>query len=438
MDRPDDEFETLEERLLAFQEDLAPTREFTARMRNRLLRHDVLLREGAQAGGVGVRQFWSVFTTRAYAVMTAFVFVIFTGGLSTFAYTSDGVTHGNVLYPVKRGLERIESVLVAGSTEGQAEFQVKMLGRRLAESRSLVLSGVVDPSTTQEVSLVVDSGIEAIAAIAQDEYRNQLLDQVATMLKDEEQKMYETAGVAVPVAAVAPAAVTSPVIVAPAAVVASPVGVSSSPVTTLPVIISPAAVASPALDLGKVSSEFVRSRERIRVLKEKMNEGENPSKKEETVEKKKENDDKKRGGKDNEKEQKKDEEKKIDPPPPAPVNSSFVTPIAPVLIPQVEVSPAPSVTPSVATPPATASPLIQNIDPVLPIQNTQPLVQQEVPPPQPPQENVPTSLVAPSQLLDALEKTSQHLKQMEEKVKEVKEKEKEKREQGEKKGKGGD
>lgn len=437
MDRPDDEFEKLETRLLAFQKDLAPTHEFVVRMRSRLVRHDVLLREGARADRSRGQRFWSILSTRAYAVMTAFTFVIFTGGLSTFAYTSDGVTHGNVLYSVKRGLERIESALAVDSPEANAEFQVKMLGRRLAESRSLVLSGIADPSTTSEVSLVVDSGIEAIAAVTQDEYRNQLLDQVATMLKNEEQKMYETAGVTAPVAPVAivaPAVVATPVTPSPAAIVSPSVG----------------AIASPASDIGKVSSEFIRSRERIRLLKEKMGEGgvlDKKVEKEDDNKKRENKNEEKKSGKNDDKEQKKNEVKKVDSPAPtpapSPVTSSSAIPVVPLPIAQVEVIPAPPIPPPVATSPSLSNPSAQNVQPnqpILPIQTPPPPVQQDVPAVQSPQENVPTSLGAPSELLKALEKTSQHFKQMEEKVREVKEreKEKEKHEQGEKKGKGDD
>ncbi len=190
----DDEFEQFEKTLTSFQKELSPTPEFKVRMSKRLARHDVLLREAKHENARG---FWFFLGTRSYAAATAFVFVLFTGGVSTFAYTNDTVTNGNPLYPVKRGLEKIEETF-SGSPESHAEFQVKMLGRRLAESRNLTLNGIVDESTSNEVSTVVDNGIQAIAAVEKSDYRDQLLDRVTTMLKDEEKRIYATAGVPYP------------------------------------------------------------------------------------------------------------------------------------------------------------------------------------------------------------------------------------------------
>ncbi|MCX6734127.1 MAG: DUF5667 domain-containing protein [Candidatus Peregrinibacteria bacterium] len=208
----DDELEQFEKNLTSFQKELSPTPDFTARMAKRLQRQDVLLREARHAGGS--RGFWFFLGTRTYAAITAFVFVLFTGGVSTFAYTNDNVTNGNPLYPVKRGLEKIEETF-ASSPESHAEFQVKMLGRRLAESRNLTLNGIVDESTSQEVSTVVDNGIQAISAIEKSDYRDQLLDRVTTMLKDEEKRIYTTAGVPYPAEPVVetPTVSTAPVVV---------------------------------------------------------------------------------------------------------------------------------------------------------------------------------------------------------------------------------
>ncbi len=209
----DDEFEQFEKKLTSFQKEFAPTAEFAARMKKRLQRHGVLMSEAAHEAGT--RGFWMFLGTRTYATVTAFVFVLFTGGLSTFAYTNNTITNGNPLYPVKRGLEKIEQTFAGNTPEAHAEFQVKMLGRRLAESRNLTLAGVIDDSTTQEVSTVVDNGIQAIAAIEKNNYRDQLLDRVTTMLKNEERNIYETAGVPYPVETIAPAAVSAPAVSVP-------------------------------------------------------------------------------------------------------------------------------------------------------------------------------------------------------------------------------
>ena len=193
------ELEAMEKLLADVQSQIGPSAEFTARMQKRLERHHALMQERGQMEQVGTkRTAFSFLSTHVYSVLTAFAFVLFTGGLSTFAYTSDSVTNGNALYPIKRGLESIEKTF-AGTPGAQAEYQMKLLSRRLAESRFLTLQGVVDEPTNQEVTLVVNDGIEAIQAVSEVDYRDQLLDRITTLLKDEEARIYSTAGIPAPV-----------------------------------------------------------------------------------------------------------------------------------------------------------------------------------------------------------------------------------------------
>lgn len=194
------ELEAMERLLTGLQPSISPSREFTARMQKRLERHYALIQEGGHLDSSVQpvkRGFFSFIGTHAYSVVTAFMFVIFTGGLSTFAYTSQTVTNGSPLYPIKRGLETIESAF-ASTPETRAEYQIKLLSRRLAESRFLTVQGVVDEPTNQEVSLAVDGGIQAIQAVSQIDYRDQLLDRITMVLRDEEKRFYSDAGVPMP------------------------------------------------------------------------------------------------------------------------------------------------------------------------------------------------------------------------------------------------
>lgn len=194
------ELAAMEHLLAGVQSQLGPSADFTARMQKRLERHYALMQERGDLQEVGIptkRGFFSFFGTHAYSVLTAFTFVLFTGGLSTFAYTSDSITNGTALYPIKRGLESIERTF-AGTPEAQAEYHMKLLSRRLAESRFLTLRGVVDEPTNEEVSLVVNDGIQAIQAVQQVDYRDQLLDRITALLRDEEQRIYDTAGIPLP------------------------------------------------------------------------------------------------------------------------------------------------------------------------------------------------------------------------------------------------
>lgn len=257
----DDEFEQFEKKLTSFQKEFAPTAEFTARMKKRLQRHGVLMSEAAHEHAS--RGFWMFLGTRTYATVTAFIFVLFTGGLSTFAYTNNGITNGNPLYPVKRGLEKIEQTFAGNTPEAHAEFQVKMLGRRLAESRNLTLAGVVDDSTTQEVSKVVDTGIQAIASIEKSDYRDQLLDRVTTMLKNEERNIYATAGVPYPAETIAPAAVSTPAVNVP--VVDRPTVIPQRPAP-----IAPSVTAAPVQSDESTDAKIPSEPERVRAENENI------------------------------------------------------------------------------------------------------------------------------------------------------------------------
>ena len=225
-DQPQDltpqELERLEQALSGLQKDLSPTLEFTERMTKRLERHAVIMQELASASPDRPRaSFFSFFGSRVYSTLTAFAFVLFTGSFTTFAYTSESVTNDSLLYPIKRGLERIEQTFATSSPESSAEFHVKMLRRRLAESRVLTMRGLVDARTSLDVTSSVNDGIAAIANVSETGYRNQLIDRMTVLLKEEEQKIYDRVGVTLPSeapreAAVSGTAASEAAVVAPA------------------------------------------------------------------------------------------------------------------------------------------------------------------------------------------------------------------------------
>ncbi len=191
--------EQMEQLLTGLQKDLSPSAEFSERMKKRLERHYVLMQERDLVGAetTGRRGFFSFLASHVYSTVTAFAFVIFTGGLSTFAYTSEGVTNGSPLYPIKRGLESIEQAFISSNPESTAEYHVKMLSRRLAESRVLTLQGRVDEPTNEAVIIFANSGLDAIQLVDQNEYRDQLFNRITALLQEEERKMYSTSGLSV-------------------------------------------------------------------------------------------------------------------------------------------------------------------------------------------------------------------------------------------------
>lgn len=203
-------------------------------MRRRLARHHALLLSDPSRQPVsGLRRVFSFFSTRVYATVSAFGIVLLTGGVSTFAYTSDSVTHGTPLYPIKRGIEAVEQAIHI-SQVSQASYRVKILDRRLQESRYLTSQGVADEATNDDVSIAVSNGLQVVQTLPDDNNRNNLLDRMTQLLKRQEAALYEIAGVAPPVS-VFETAVPVPVDTA-SGVAASGVAISDVPPITTSVV----------------------------------------------------------------------------------------------------------------------------------------------------------------------------------------------------------
>jgi len=64
--------------------------------------------------------------------------LVFSGGTSVYAYNSSQITRASALYPVKRGLEKIESRF-ATTPAAQVKFHNKLAGRRILEAQFLSL-----------------------------------------------------------------------------------------------------------------------------------------------------------------------------------------------------------------------------------------------------------------------------------------------------------
>lgn len=116
----------LKRQLKKLQASSAPTDEFRGTLRAQLLAEHANLYP--QARGFA----WS----RAFAVPVALCVVVMTMGTGTYAYASPAVTDGDVLYPVKQGIEEVEAQFYR-SPEAAARFEARMLERRLAEAEYL-------------------------------------------------------------------------------------------------------------------------------------------------------------------------------------------------------------------------------------------------------------------------------------------------------------
>lgn len=251
--------EQLEYMLRRLGEASGPDVAFIKRMDQRLRRHYVMLSEidavatpGTTTAASAMRGgFWHFIRGRVYTTITALFFVVATGAVSTFAYTSDSVTNGTALYPIKRGIERVQQVFVS-NPEQQATYHLQMLQRRLAESRVLTLDGVVDDATNMEVALTMDHGIAAIRVLPSIDRRDVLLRRVSDLIDEQEREVFARVGATVPVSApvIAPASVVAPVSSMPASTSTStPTSTSTSASVSVPPIV----VSTPAVTLPRAT-----------------------------------------------------------------------------------------------------------------------------------------------------------------------------------------
>lgn len=79
----------------------------------------------------------AVLVFRRVAIGVVSILPVLFFGTSAYAYSSNDVTEGTVLYPVKRSIERVEMRFVS-SEEGRAAFHAKMYERRINEIEKLL------------------------------------------------------------------------------------------------------------------------------------------------------------------------------------------------------------------------------------------------------------------------------------------------------------
>lgn len=73
---------------------------------------------------------------RMVAVPVVAVCIVVTMGMGTYAYASPNVADGDLLFPVKRGLENLEAKFHP-SAEAKAEFEKRLIHRRVREGQVL-------------------------------------------------------------------------------------------------------------------------------------------------------------------------------------------------------------------------------------------------------------------------------------------------------------
>lgn len=100
--------------------------------------------------------FFATASLRPVIATVVILVLVFSGTASVYAYNSDQVTRASILYPVKRGLEQIESRF-ATTPAAQVQFHNKLAGRRIAEAQflsdtSAASSSGITASSTDETA----------------------------------------------------------------------------------------------------------------------------------------------------------------------------------------------------------------------------------------------------------------------------------------------
>ena len=121
---------------------------------------------------------------RFVAAVAVALVLTFAGG--TISYAAEGALPGDVLYPVKVGVNEPLRGALARTPEGKALFEVEKVSRRLAEAEVLALEGRFDASRREIVEVRITEHIGAVhdrvAALADTgEERNDFDDIVETL-----------------------------------------------------------------------------------------------------------------------------------------------------------------------------------------------------------------------------------------------------------------
>lgn len=92
---------------------------------------------------------------RLLATTLALALLLVGGGASTFA--AEKAVPGDVLYPVKVGINEPVAAVFAGSGEAQARHHARLAVRRVQEAEVLRARGALTPETEEELSAKIDA-----------------------------------------------------------------------------------------------------------------------------------------------------------------------------------------------------------------------------------------------------------------------------------------
>lgn len=167
----------LEKRLQAMAKEAKPDKNFEQMLKVRLRERFHVYHENKTARRIG---FWNRFKIQ---LSSAFVITIF-ASTTMYAYASDDITNGHILYSLKRSAEKVEEVF-ATSPESKTNYYNKMAGRRMREIAVLQKRGIKDEATIKETDNFLARAELAAREVPDEEIQVQNDDQSDINLTDQ-------------------------------------------------------------------------------------------------------------------------------------------------------------------------------------------------------------------------------------------------------------
>lgn len=147
------------------KDDLLPTPKFTKALEQQLaIRHEQL--HPAKTSGF----LQAFFSGNSFKFAVSTLVVILTFSTTSYAYTSDAVTEGSILYPVKRGIEQLQESILVQTPEQKVEFYEKLADRRIRELEYLKKDSRTSENTrfaAQNYLLLADRLVEDMIVVGQ-------------------------------------------------------------------------------------------------------------------------------------------------------------------------------------------------------------------------------------------------------------------------------
>ncbi len=144
--------EQLEKLLKSLAEEAQPDKKFEMMLQQKL-KEQFAEKHGSTAQTGNVSSFFMRLLKFKLQFTTALILVLFTS-TTIYAYESDAVTNGHILYPLKRTAEKVEEIF-ANSPEEKSDYYHKMAKRRISELETLEKKGSSDEETVAEAETML-------------------------------------------------------------------------------------------------------------------------------------------------------------------------------------------------------------------------------------------------------------------------------------------